>query len=498
MDKPLIFFTVFMFSIIAVSAFVKFADAERFIPPTPAFKMINGTYGNVTALYYNSFATILNSSGILVDFDYSLNTITIGTSISGGGVNNTISSIGTQQSIVSGQINNDHQLKGIACGGDLQCSNNATDVTITFTDTGFGTFSLDDLTDVIITSPSLFSTLFYDGVNWIDKIFTVNSITCSVGQFVNVINNQTGETGCSTPSGSGNMTVLGDAGDVSISNPVSPQILFYNGTQWINKTFALNNQTVTANTFISGINNMTGEITTGVVTGGSGFTTIASEISPAGNATVLAYNNTGTRASFKTISAGQGIDVDNGTQSVIIKTDFKTNTATCSGTDKMSAYDNATGVFTCSTDQTGGSGGATILGGGNLTAISTASYTTIFSIPLTASSGNQISAYIIADSNHGGNSIQFMTNTTGANNWGTCTYFVPLTASTMEIDVLRVDFGAADTAGAAIASTNATTVQIQCSIYSTTSPGNLKINFQPEVTNQEVQVLPGSYYIKTP
>lgn len=75
-------------------------------------------------------------------------------------------------------------------------------------------------------------------------------------------------------------------------------------------------------------------------TGSGGFTTISSEISPTGNATVLAQNSTGTRASFKTISAGTGIQVNNGSQSVIISStvvDTDTNTTVLSSISNINA-----------------------------------------------------------------------------------------------------------------------------------------------------------------
>ena len=187
--KYLIFIFIIMVSIPFIAV-----DGYLSVPPTGSFKMINMTGGNVTAQFTNSFVEFKNGSGISITPNYSLNEITF-TASGNGGVNNTISSIGTQQSIVSGQVLINHQLKGIACGGDLICSSNATDVTISFTELG-GSSTLDDLTDVIITTPAYLSTLFYNGVEWIDKIFSINSVTCGAGQFVNIINNQTGTTSC--------------------------------------------------------------------------------------------------------------------------------------------------------------------------------------------------------------------------------------------------------------------------------------------------------------
>lgn len=421
------------------------ADAYLSIPPTPAIKMINGSTGNVTAVYHNSFVSILNTTGILVDFDYALNTITIGSSVSGGGINNTISSIGTQQSIVSGQVLNDHQLKGIACGGDLQCSNNSTDVTISYTGSPAGSSALDDLTDVIITSPAYLSTLFYNGVEWVDRIFTVNSVTCSAGQFVNVINNQTGETTCSTPSGSGNATILSDLGDVSVNNPTYPQILFYNGTQWINKTFALNNQTVQNDFVITGLNNLTGIITTN---------------------------------------------------------QFSINTETCSGTNKISAIDNVTGMVTCSADQTG-SGGPTSLANNVTSTLLGSAHTEVWTIPLTTNSGNSIKGTIVSTSSVSGAAVQAAANTTASNAYGSCLFSTPLTSTTTALDWLEANSSSVvllgDTGETAGFQRVGKPVPIifDCAIITNGTGGNLRIWIQAEVAST-VEAKAGSFYIKTP
>lgn len=102
----------------------------------------------------------------------------------------------------------------------------------------------------------------------------------------------------------GGSSALDDLTDVLITSPSYPSILSYDGSQWIDKVFAINNQSASNDVFITGINNQTGVITT----------------------------NT-----------------------------FSVNTKTCSGTDKVSAIDNSTGDVVCSTDQTGGGGGMTIM-----------------------------------------------------------------------------------------------------------------------------------------
>ena len=300
--------------------------ADSAIPPTPAISMINTTSGNVTALQYNSFVEFVEGSGITITPNYTLNEITF-TALGGGGINNTISSVGTQQSVVSGQVNNDHQLKGIACGGDLICSNNSTDVTISFTETGFGSIALDDLTDVIITAPANFSILFYNGVNWIDQIFKMDSKTCAGGQFVSSIDNSTGDVTCSTPSGSGNATSLDDLSDVKITASVKDHILQSDGARYVNKLFKLDTlSTIPVDKFISSFDNSTGDWTTKTF-------------------------------SVNTISANGGDtfvnSIDNSTGQITTK-QFSVNSIICSGSNKLSAIDNATGQGTCSTDQTGG------------------------------------------------------------------------------------------------------------------------------------------------
>jgi len=69
--------------------------------------------------------------------------------------------------------------------------------------------SLDNLTDVVITSPVLNNTLSYNGTTWVNSPFP----------FI--------------PS------VLDDLTDVTISAPVAGHILRYNGTQWINQVLNL-------------------------------------------------------------------------------------------------------------------------------------------------------------------------------------------------------------------------------------------------------------------
>jgi hypothetical protein len=268
---------------------------------TPVYQPPGGGSANPTELYC-VFGDFLNS------YNATTNSFTCDTApAGGGGENNTASNVGLGEDIFKQKTGVDLEFKGIAVSGDLSISSNTTDITLSYTDPAGGSGNstvLDDLGDVLITSPSYLSTLFYNGVQWIDKIFSIDSKTCGAGEFVSAIDNQTGGVTCSVPAGSGNATILNDLGDVLITSPSYPSILSYDGSQWIDKVFAINTQSATNDVFITGINNQTGAITT----------------------------NT-----------------------------FSVNIITCSGTDKVSAIDNVTGNVICSTDQTGGGGGMTTM-----------------------------------------------------------------------------------------------------------------------------------------
>lgn len=406
------------------------------IPPTPAFKMINSTSGNVTANNYRSTVEFVEGSGIIINANYTTNeitfssvgsgnplelycsgtdkfnsynattnTFTCATDVSGsGGENNTASSSGHGNSLVLPKVGVDLPFKGIACTGSIACIPNATDITIDYTATGGGNATnIDDLGDVVAQAVAQFSILYYNGAQWIDQIFKSDTITCGAGQFFSAFDNQTGDHTCSTPSG-------------------------------------------------------------------SGFTTIASEISTSNNATILAYNNTGTRATFKTISAGTGIIITNGSNSLVI-----TNTAPASG-------------------------GITSLVANVTSSLTGSAHTLLWTIPLTTNSGNAISGVIVATTNTAGSALQAGGNTTNVNSQGICEWRNPLTISTQEFDYLPAD-------NANIIDNAATTwfgavnqpvpISFTCTVTTGSPTSNFRIFIQAEVAST-VSAKAGSYYIKTP
>lgn len=132
-----------------------------------------------------------------------------------------------------------------------------------------------------------------------------------------------------TGSGTGNATVLNDLGDVYISSPAYHSIFIYNGTQWTDKLFQLNTQAAANDFQIVGIDNQTGVIT-------------RNQFSV----------NTQDAGYFNRIKS-----IDNVTGQVTFDTIDFIDTTTCSGTDKVSAINNITGVVTCTTDSGGAGGG---------------------------------------------------------------------------------------------------------------------------------------------
>jgi hypothetical protein len=367
---------------------------ESAIPPTPAFRSINGTGGNVTATNYMDNLELIEGSNISYIWDYVGKTVTISstggsiTSIhqignvteSGCGVNqilkvnstgyfacasdntgtggeiNTMSSPTHANSLVLTKSDVDLPIKGIACTGSAICTGNTTDLTI-------------DVSGL----------------------------------------------------GSGNATVLNQLGDVIITNPVNFSILFYNAGVWIDQIFKIN--------------------------------------------------------TFDT---------------------------TCSGTDKVSgvAIDNQTGLatITCSTDQTGSGGGITSLAANVTSALTGTGHTLLWTIPLTANSGNNIVGAIVATSNTAGSALQVGANTTNANSNGWCEWRTPLTASTQEFDYLLASTANVVDTGAGTwlpAANIPQPIQFDCTIVTNTTPGDLRIFIQAEVAST-VSAKAGSYYIKTP
>jgi hypothetical protein len=89
-----------------------------------------------------------------------------------------------------------------------------------------GDYSLDQLGDVAITTPSTNQVLQYNGTSWVNGTISV-PVTSVFGRTGNVV----------ATEGDYSLTQLGD---VTLSTPSTNQVLQYNGTAWVNATLTDN------------------------------------------------------------------------------------------------------------------------------------------------------------------------------------------------------------------------------------------------------------------
>jgi|GEM_PF-1363373 len=154
---------------------------------------------------------------------------------------------------------------------------------------------------------------------------------------------------------------------------------------------------------------------------------------------------------------------------------------------------NSTGFWDCA-------GGVPVYLTSDVTCTSTVAYCTVFTIPLTPSSANMITAKLIADSTNGNNAVQIRGRATDAGATGSC-YFDTLTTATGDnIDVIPVSTNPADTATTAWAAASNISVpmMVECTVEAdATSPQNLILEIQQEAASTGT-IHANSYYIKTP
>lgn len=122
--------------------------------------------------------------------------------------------------------------------------------------------NIDDLNDVVITTPSNNQVLKYDGTNWVnatvpsganalDDLTDVTITTPSTNQVLKY-------DGTKWVNGTGSTVgALDDLSDVTITTPSTGQVLKYDGTKWVNDTDAgglssLNSLTAGTQTFATG------------------------------------------------------------------------------------------------------------------------------------------------------------------------------------------------------------------------------------------------------
>ena len=225
-------------------------------------------------------------------------------------------------------------------------------------------------------------------------------------------------------------------------------------------------------------------------TGSGGEANTASNI---GAGLGLFSNKVGVDLRFDSLIAGQGIDITDTTDDLTIATDFLVSSQTCSGTDKVSAINTATGAVTCSTDEQGGGSDRVVLAS-TVNCTSTGStYCEIWTIPLTANSRHSFDGDLISQTSSTTVGIQFRGRTTAAGSVGMCSFVSVSSATAMVFDNIAVSTNPGDTGDTAELTANAQPDRIYCSITTNGTPGNLVIEFQSE-TGGNVAVLDGSNY----
>jgi hypothetical protein len=315
--------------ITAISPFLIYSliNAEALsgtMPPTKAFYNIFTDNKNIQANNYVGNLTIKEGQYIDITANTNNDTITISANIPVGSDTNTaqIVSAGGTTLIKSRDNATQHTLYGLTEGSNISFVVNTNDIEISATGFGSGNAtSLNDLSDVSLSGVA-YGHILQVATNgyWENELFKANSLTCSGTDKFSAFNNQTGTFTCSTDNGDS-----------------------------------------------------------------SGF----SKINNVGSGTIkLVQTNSSSTANIKSLASGQGITLTNGTTSGTIATNFKidtqssaldyqiigfdnstgdftrnqfsVNTITCSGTDKISAINNVTGAVTCSSDQTGSGGSASL------------------------------------------------------------------------------------------------------------------------------------------
>jgi hypothetical protein len=208
----------------------------------------------------------------------------------------------------------------------------------------------------------------------------------------------------------------------------------------------------------------------------------------------IAHSKSGVDLRVKSLTAGQGITLTNGTDTGTVATNFIVTTQTCSGTDKVSAINTVTGAVTCATDQTGGGGGLPYVMLDNTVSCSVIApnYCTIFTYSPPASSHVQQEFYLIAKSSAAGVGMQFRVISTDAN-IGNCFFETPTAAAAQTFDLIPITSSSADTGEQAWLNAFPTPVRVRCSYTTDASPTDVILQLQME-TATTGEIRSGSYY----
>lgn len=155
-------------------------------------------------------------------------------------------------------------------------------------------------------------------------------------------------------------------------------------------------------------------------------------------------------------------------------------------------YQSSNSTWICSFDPKNG-----VLSG-NLTTTSTAAFTTIFAVPLTANSGNVVQGTLIAETNTAGAAVQGAAHLSAATQTGFCLWETPTTATANTVDYLVLSTTASGT-GETVwlpAANVPGVIKFTCVTKGSGTP-NLIVEFKAEAAST-VKINAGSFYQKTP
>ena len=151
----------------------------------------------------------------------------------------------------------------LIAGTNVTITTNATTDAITINAAGGGASTLDGLSDVVVSAPTINQVLKYDGTNWVngtdstggvgsvsDSFTTIavagqsnivadsstDTLTLVAGTGISIATNAGTDTVTITSTVSAGVTNLDELTDVIITSASNGQVLKYNGSNWINDT----------------------------------------------------------------------------------------------------------------------------------------------------------------------------------------------------------------------------------------------------------------------
>lgn len=531
-QSKLIFY-ISIFSLIVAGAFITPANAWQNVFCNIA---LFGTNDKILCEGLRDTITFKEGSGVDIELDTVNQIVTFSSSSTGDGNTAQIADAGSGLGWFSSRYNATlNYLKTLSCGTNLTCITNATTILISAAGTG----EANTMSNIGGGEGEIYKQK--TGVNFevrtllagagMNILTNANDILLSVSALTSANNVGSGELGfiaynnskvdikrldCDSTLNCFNGTDSNTIGVASISEAqvtnlvadlAAKQAISQKGIA--NGYPSLNNNAVVPSSQLgSGSNSSTnclkGDRTWGpcigkinghtdspqTITGTSGHITITTPT----NATInvdTAFKVNSKSAATRQFLTSYSNDTSNGNFGTTI---FGINSQTCSASQFVSAISNSSGAVTCSTVS-----GLPVSLSGNLTTTSTAAFTTIFTIPLTANSGNAIDGLLVAESNTGGAAVQAGSRISSATATGYCNFVTPLTASTQELDYLVLSTTTAETSTTTWlpAANVPIPIQFRCVAKTGASPPNLLIEFQAEVAST-VGIKAGSFYQKSP